>query len=236
MLLAIDTSTEQMGLALINGGGLIVETIWNSPAYHTVELAPAVAGLLKRGSASVGDLEATAVAIGPGSYTALRVGLAFAKGLAMARTIPILGVPTLDVLAAGQPSTNLPLAAILRAGRGRIAVGWYAWSKAPVTGPSIERPEAESGWETRGDLKLLTVDELARSISKPSLVAGELTEQERRRLARRRVNVVLAPLSRCVRRPSVLAEIAWRRLAAGQADDLTGLAPVYLHAGATMPA
>ncbi|HSR20803.1 MAG TPA: tRNA (adenosine(37)-N6)-threonylcarbamoyltransferase complex dimerization subunit type 1 TsaB [Anaerolineales bacterium] len=236
MLLAIDTSTTQMGLALINGGGVIVETIWNSPAYHTVELAPAVAGLLERAHATVTELEAVAVAIGPGSYTALRVGLGFAKGLAMARKIPILGVPTLDILAAGQPSTTLLLVAILRAGRGRLAVGWYRSSKPAANRQSTPIQESESGWVPKGTLRLLTVDELARSITKPSLVAGELTEEERHRLARRRVKVVLAPLSRCVRRPSVLAEIAWRRLGSGQVDDLTRLAPVYLQTAAAVPA
>jgi tRNA threonylcarbamoyladenosine biosynthesis protein TsaB len=61
-------------------------------------------------------------------------------------------------------------------------------------------------------------------------VAGELTTDERQRMARKRVNVVLAPLNRCVRRPSVLAEIAWRRYATGSVDDTARLAPIYLHA------
>jgi tRNA threonylcarbamoyladenosine biosynthesis protein TsaB len=68
------------------------------------------------------------------------------------------------------------------------------------------------------------------------MVAGELTTDERQRLSRKRVNVVLAPLNRCVRRPSLLAEIAWRRFHAGQTDDLTTLAPIYLHSPELAPA
>ena len=75
------------------------------------------------------DIEAVSVAVGPGSFTALRVGLALAKGIALSRNIPLVGVPTLDVLAAGQPTCALPLGAILRAGRGRIALGWYKVSR-----------------------------------------------------------------------------------------------------------
>jgi len=228
-LLAIDTSTTQVGVALIDGGQLVAETIWNSRVHHTMELAPAVADLLERAGANMADIEAVAVAIGPGSFTALRVGLAFAKGLALARMIPILGVPTLDVLAAGQPASDLPLAAVLQAGRGRIAVGWYKAHPGPPGRDSNLSVEAESGWAAQGGPHVMTVEALAKSITKPSMVAGELSTEERQRLARKRVKVVLAPLNRCVRRPSVLAEIAWRRFSAGHVDEAAMLAPIYLH-------
>ncbi|MFH1184974.1 MAG: tRNA (adenosine(37)-N6)-threonylcarbamoyltransferase complex dimerization subunit type 1 TsaB [Chloroflexota bacterium] len=229
MLLAIDSSTAQVGLALTDGGQLAVETIWNSRVHHTVELAPAVAELLQRAGVAMADVEAIGVAIGPGSFTALRVGIAMAKGLALARKIPILGVPTLDVLAAGQPPSDLLLAAVLQAGRGRIAVGWYKMSGSPPRSESVLLGEVEARWVAQGLPHVTTVDALARSIAKPSLVAGELTTDERQRLARKRVNVVLAPLNRCVRRPSVLAEIAWQRYASGRVDDTATLAPIYLH-------
>ena len=230
MLLAIDSSTAQLGVALIDGGQLAVETIWNSQVHHTVELAPAVEELLQRAGVAVTDLEAIGVAIGPGSFTALRVGLAMAKGLALARMIPILGVPTLDVLAAGQPPSDLPLAAILRAGRGRIAVGWYKAFGSSPEGESVATAEAVGAWKAQGSPRVTTVDSLAKSIVKPSIVAGELATDERQRLARKRVNVTVAPPNRCVRRPSVLAEIAWQRYAAGNVDNATTLAPIYLHA------
>ena len=229
MLLAIDTSTAQVGIALIDGGQLAVESIWNSRVHHTVELAPAVAGLLERAGATMEDVQAIAVALGPGSFTALRVGLAMAKGLALARKVPILGVPTLDILAAGQPESDLPLAAVLQAGRNRIAVGWYKAVRSTAPGGSAVPDELEGTWTAQGAPQVSTVDALAKSIAKPSIVAGELTEDERQRLARKRVNVILAPPNRCVRRPSVLAEIAWQRLAAGRVDDLRSLAPIYLH-------
>jgi tRNA threonylcarbamoyladenosine biosynthesis protein TsaB len=61
------------------------------------------------------------------------------------------------------------------------------------------------------------------------LVAGELTPEERQRLMRRKVSVHLAPPSMCVRRPAVLAELAWMRWQSGELDDAASLAPIYLH-------
>ena len=237
MLLSIDTSTAQVGIALLDAGQLVVESLWNSRVHHTVELAPAVAQLLDRAGVQADDISVIAVAIGPGSFTALRVGLAFAKGLALARQLPIIGVPTLDILAEAQPPSELPLAAVLQAGRGRIAVNWYRYS------PATSADEAGSGqaepdgrWLRVGEPQVTTVELLAKSITKTSIVAGELSPEDRQRLARKRARVVLAPLHLCVRRPAILAEIGWRRFASAQVDDVASLAPVYLHAGEPIPA
>ncbi len=222
MLLAVDTSTAQIGLALIDGVQVRGELLWHSPRHHTVELAPALAELLPRTGTSMDEIQALGVAIGPGSFTSLRVGLAFVKGLALARHLPIIGIPTLDVLAAGQVASKLSLAAVLQAGRGRLALGRYKSTK--------------SGWRAQGAPQVVTIDELADSIEKPTLVCGELTEEERQRLARKRVNVTLAAPSACVRRPSILAELAWERWQAGRVDEAASLAPIYLHAADPIPA
>jgi tRNA threonylcarbamoyladenosine biosynthesis protein TsaB len=236
MLLAIDTSTTQVGIALLDAGQLVVESLWNSRVHHTVELAPAVAQLLERAGANAADVDGVAVAIGPGSFTALRVGLAFAKGFALARKVPIIGVPTLDVLAAAQPPSELPLAAVLQAGRGRIALNWYKYQGARGENEADSPGETEGSWLPSGRLQVTTVDLLAKSITKTTIVAGEMNTDERQRLARKRARVVLAPLHLCVRRPSVLAEIGWRRVAASKVDDAASLAPLYLHTGEPIPA
>lgn len=215
MLLAVDTSTSQLGLALYDGIQVSAELTWTSKARHTVELAPALASLLSRTGWSVRDLGALAVAIGPGSFTSLRVGLAFVKGLALARHLPVIGVPTLDGVAASVPVQDLPLAAVLRAGRGRIAVGWYQAS--------------ENAWQAQGPAKTTNADELAESIHHPTLIVGELTAAERQRLERKRKNIRLASPALSVRRPALLAELAWARWKSGQVDDTASLAPIYLH-------
>ena len=118
------------------------------------------------------------MALGPGSFTSLRIGLAVAKGMALALHIPVVGMPSLDILAAAQPVSDLPLAAVLQAGRGRLAVVWYA--------------SMMGNWQAQGEPKVTTAAELSASIHKPTLVVGELTADERQVLARKRVNVHLA--------------------------------------------
>jgi tRNA threonylcarbamoyladenosine biosynthesis protein TsaB len=229
MMLAVDTSTDQMGIALGDGYQIVAESMWRSQQYHTVELAPAIAELLRRAGISMTSIEAVSVAVGPGSYTALRVGLALAKGIALSRNLPLVGIPTLDVLAAGQPVCALRLGAVIRAGRGRIALGWYKSSSSPSRNRLEGEDPAPSDWQAEGPAEVTTVDALAKSIERPTLIAGELTTEERQRLARKKKNVVLAPAHLCLRRPSLLAEIGWARYQSGQVDDRAALTPIYLH-------
>ena len=219
MLIAVDTSTAQMGLAVYDGTQVLAETTWTSLQHHTVELAPALARLLNRSGISMEMVSALGVAIGPGSFTSLRVGLAFVKGLALARHLPLVGIPTLDIIAAAQPPGKHPLVAVIQAGRGRIAFSRYKYTK--------------NGWQTEGPAHSGTADELADEIESPTHVAGELSAEDRQRLARKRVNVLLASPALCVRRPAVLAELAWMRWQAGKNDDPASLAPIYLHSAGT---
>lgn len=222
MLLAIDTSTQWIGLALFDGAQVTGEMIWRTQHHHTVELAPTAQGLMQRCGISAKDLSGLAVALGPGSFTSLRIGLALAKGMALALNLPVVGIPTLDIMAFAQPVLDLPLAAVLQSGRGRVAVGWYA--------------SVMGAWHPQGEARVTTVEALSDSIHKPTLVCGELNAEQRRLLARKRVNVRLASPAACMRRPSYLAEMAWQRLEAGEVDDVIALAPIYLHVAEPIPA
>jgi tRNA threonylcarbamoyladenosine biosynthesis protein TsaB len=215
MLLAVDTSTAQIGIAVYDGVQVPGEYAWRSSQHHTVELAPAVAELLARCGLTMDDIQALGVALGPGSFTSLRVGLSFAKGLALARQLPLVGIPTLDIYAAAQPAARLPLLAAVQAGRGRLAIGWYKSTK--------------KGWQAKGPASVVLVESLIYEIRSPSIVCGEFTAEERQLLARDEVNVKLVPPAQSVRRPAVLAELAWARWQTGEEDDPASLAPVYLH-------
>lgn len=221
MIIAIDTSTRLAGIALFDGAQVLVELVWTSLDYHTVELAPMVERALALNGAKTSDLQAVGVAIGPGSFTGLRIGLALAKGLAFGNRLPLVGVPTLDFLAHAQPVMDIPMAAVLRAGRGRLAVGWF---------------QAKDGrWQSTGKLVVMDAQSLSGLIHKPTLVCGELTEEERRFLARKRKNVLLVSPAQSLRRPSFLAELVWERWRAGMVDDPVALSPIYLHVGEKIP-
>ena len=220
MLLAVDTSTAQVGLAIYDGSQVIGEYAWRSTQRHTVELAPAIFELLKRCGLTMEDVQALGVALGPGSFTSLRVGLSLAKGLAPSRHVPLMGIPTLDILATAQPASRLPLVVAIQAGRSRLAAGWYKYSKG--------------GWQAKGLARVLTLDALADEMKSPAILCGELTSDERRRLTEK-TDIHLASPAQSVRRPAVLAELAWARWQAGQVDDEAKLAPIYLHVTNPIP-
>lgn len=218
MLLAVDTSTAQVGLALYDGTQVLGEMIWTTRQHHTTELAPALAGLMSRSAVSMDRISALAVAIGPGSFTSLRVGLALVKGIALARRLPVVGIPTLDIVAASQAASKYPLAAVLQAGRTRIAFSFYKNQK--------------KDWQAEGGVRSGTVDELISEIDSPTLIAGELSAEEREKLAQNR-NISLASPVASVRRPAVLAGLAWTRHRNNLVDDPAALAPIYLHVAGT---
>ncbi len=220
-LLAIDTATRNSGLAIYDGAQVLYECVWNGGNYHSVDLAPGIQLALQKANIGIQDLKAIAVAIGPGSYTGLRIGLALAKGLALTHKLALIAVPTLDIVAAGQAVQDLPLAAVLQAGRGRLAVGMYVNKKG--------------AWQQKSEPTLLNIEELTDSIKKPTLIAGELDENERRVLGRKHKNALIASAAWSQRRPAVLAEIGWERWQAGKLDDPAGLGPAYLQASDAVP-
>lgn len=221
MILAVDTSTPQIGLALYDGARVLAESLWVSQARHTVELAPAAAEMLARAGLTIADVSALGVALGPGSFTSLRVGLSFVKGLAFSRNLPLIGIPTLDVVAAPVAADQRPLACLLPAGRGRLALGWYH--------------AQENGWQASAELSVSSAGALADSIEREALVAGDLTAAERSILQKNsHIRLVSPALS--TRRPGILAELAFRRLQSGLVDSLHSLAPLYLHIADPIPA
>ena len=221
MLLAVDTSTTQVGLALYDGAQVIGEYAWRSSQRHTVELAPAISDLLTRCGLTMDDVRALGVALGPGSFTSLRVGLALVKGLVLSKHIPLVGIPTMDILAAAQPASKLPLAVAIQAGRSRFALGWYKRS-------SPADKSSKKGWQPEGQARVVTIEELLKEIESPSLLCGEFTAEERQRLTEN-THVNLVSPAQSVRRPAMLAELAWTRWQAGEVDDEASLAPIYLH-------
>jgi len=214
MLVALDTATRTASLALHDGRRVRYEATWEAGRRHTVQLTPRLVSALKGLSIGPKDLTGVAVPLGPGSFTGLRVGLAVAKGLVLARDIPLVGIPTLDVVAAAQGRSRQPLIAVLQAGRGRICASLYRWRR---------------GWQRREGPRLTTWEELATEVTKPTLFCGEMDEQGAEALEKMGDLAVVLPPAHCLRRAGFLAELAWARIRRGQTDDPATLTPIYLH-------
>ncbi|HHS97336.1 MAG TPA: tRNA (adenosine(37)-N6)-threonylcarbamoyltransferase complex dimerization subunit type 1 TsaB [Chloroflexi bacterium] len=214
MLLAIDTATRTASLALHDGGQVRYEATWEAGRRHTVQLAPRLFAALEDLGLGAEDLTAVAVTTGPGSFTGLRVGMALAKGLSMARNLPLVGIPTLDVVAAAQGRDRRPLIAVLQAGRGRICTATYRW---------------RNGWQRRDGPRLTTWEDLARTVARPTLFCGEVDERGRTVLEELGDLAIVLPPAWRLRRAGFLAELAWGRLRRGETDDPATLTPIYLH-------
>lgn len=216
MLLAIDTATHQAGLALCTRDKILTEMIWETGRHHTVDMAPTIEAAFDGTDTSPADLTAVTVTIGPGSFTGLRIGMSLAKGYAIARDLDIVGIPTLDVTMAPHAYGTTPLCATLQAGRGRVSYALYA-------------PDASGEWTRRGDFKLGRVATLGEQLEEPTRIVGELRQTDRDWL-REHVpdRALLSSPVMTVRRPAILAQLAWQRLDAGDVDDLDTLAPIYL--------
>src|SRR5437868_15504362 len=103
LILAFDTATEVATSALVADGEVLGERVSRAST-----LMEDVDALIRRGGMRSDALDALAVGIGPGSFTGVRIGLATARGLALALDVPVAGVSTLDALAAGAPGA-LPI-------------------------------------------------------------------------------------------------------------------------------
>lgn len=211
MLLAIDTSTRNAGVALARQGQVVAARSWRSAVNHTAELMPAVAHLLEASGLSVQDLDGIAVALGPGGFSALRVGMSVAKGLALASGKPMAGIGTLDAEAQPCLQSGLPVCALLDAGRSEVSSAYF--------GPDGQRLRED---------RICPPTELLEEVAGPALFCGEGTaahaEVIRERLGDRALVVGHSPAARLW----ALATLGHERLEAGEPDDVATLQPYYL--------
>lgn len=244
MLLAIDTATNLAGIALLDEQqassplnphaddfalgdfgqrfrpSAVEQNVrasyqWQTGRNHTVELMPNIMRLLGEAGARAEQLEAVAVAIGPGSYTGLRIGLSVAKGFCLAHGAALVAVPTLDISAMGILPRDEVLCAMLQAGRGRLAAGFYRGGSGQ--------------WQGSGDLFFGRAAELAVAcVGQPTYFAGELDDATVTVLRERLADMAaFAPEGEWSRDPRVLARLGWERLRHGLRENLETLSPVY---------
>ena len=215
MLLAIDTATRWTGLALHDGRFVVAESGWRAVNTQTVELSPAVAQMLGRAGCQATDLVAVAVAIGPGSYTGLRIGLGFAKGLAIANQTKLLGISTLDIVAAAQAEAPSALVVVAEAGRRRVCAGRYQW-------------QGGKGWQSDGQPDIMSWPELLAAVDPPVVFAGEISPEAAKLIRGAGKDYRQVSAAHSLRRAGYLAEIGWNHLRRGWTDDPAALAPIYL--------
>ena len=218
-MLAIETATPAQSVALLEDDRLLAEASYDAKGSRGGLLLPTVDHVLRKAGVAAKDLDAVAVSIGPGSFTGLRVGLATAKGLALGTGAAVVGVSTLEALAAGyEPAAEITICTLLDAYRGEVYLAVFKRRAG-----RLERLHADAV------LAPETVKEALADVEQPVHLIGNGAARYRRQL-----EAALGTTIRVTERglgavPSaaVVARLGRNRLAEGIRPD-ADVVPVYL--------
>lgn len=237
LLLALDTSTRQASVALCTEDTLVGEYTWQVGNNHSVELLERIQRLVTECGHTMQSLEAIAVASGPGSFNGLRVALATAKALSFALSIPLVGVGTLDVIAAQQQQWHGPICAVMEAGRGELYAASYQFDEVGKTAQLSYEMRRLSDYLLAAPAQLIEnvlahVSEWAgvpgeRALP-PVVFCGEMSEVSRTALSALLPEGLFLTALQSTRHAVTLATLAFSRFQRGIIDDPLLLEPLYL--------
>ena len=214
-ILAIETATRQLGVAVVEDGRVrsAYELLADYP--HAVELPGAVTRVLKEAGTTLEQLEAIAVDIGPGSFTGLRIGLAFVKALAFPAKKPVVGVVSLDVLAANVPFAPRLVCPVLDARQKNLYAALYRMQDGQVARQS--------------DHMLGPAEEILGMVKEPAIFLGDGITGYRQRILERCPEPQFAEPELWLPRAATLGRLASARVKRGDTDAPERLVPLYLY-------
>ena len=216
MILAINTSTLQFGLALLEEDGTVLaEYFMSERGGHFGNLMPALLFLFSSLKSDIHYVKGIAVAMGPGSFTGLRVGLSTAKGLCHALNVPIIGISSLEALASQLSYSDLPISPILDSKKGEVFTAQFVWNE----GNEIIRDMEDV---------CVKIEDLPSLFDEPTIIIGNDYVNQGALLKNIfDTKVLLAPTHQWNLRPSSVGFLGLKRFHAHDFDDLQGLNPLY---------
>jgi len=216
-ILSIDTSTDCGSIAILEDETLRALLSLNIKKTHSQRLLAGVDFLLSECGLKVNDIDALAVAQGPGSFTGVRIALACAKGLALAHEKPLVGVSTLEALAWQSAEPDILLCPVIDARRGEIFGA--AYRKELSTGRICEVLPGRAE----------PLEKFLENICEPALFSGDgsikFADDIRKKLGG---NARFAPPGRNLPSAVTVALLGRERLLRGESDDAETLVPIYL--------
>lgn len=217
MILAISTSTLQFGLALLEeDGNVLAEYFMSKGKGHFGGLMPALDFLLASSKSDIHDLKGVIVAVGPGSFTGLRVGLSVAKGLSHGLDIPVIGVPGLEALAYQLPYSTLPVIPVLDSRKGEFFAARFMWNDDHTLA------------RNREDI-CLKVEDLSSLCKEPALFVGnDFAGQGSLIKETLGPRATIAPAHLWNPKASAVGLLGLKRFHAHDFDDSQKLSPIYL--------
>ncbi len=219
MMLAFDCATDRLTIALGTGDKIVAEINEDAPRAHLSRLLPGIHGLLRRAGLTRADIDQIAVGTGPGSFTGLRIAVATAQGLAHGLNRPLVGVSTLDAIAAGPAPADegVEIYPVIDAKRQEIFTAGYDRHGRRLTDYRALYPHALAA-------------ELAAG-GKPVLVAGDGLNKYSAVLAGGPGSaVMIAEASLWPPRASVLIRLAEEKIDKGEVGIYVNVTPVYVRA------
>lgn len=212
-ILGIDTSTKYAGVALLEDGNIIAQSIMQFQAGHSEKLLPEIAHILEVMKIPVETIDYYAITVGPGSFTGLRVGLSTLKGLSFVTNKKVIPVSTLEVIAWGFPYCNYQICPMLDARKKEVFAALFKWEEN-----EIRRIKEDS---------VIKVEFLIEWIKEETVFIGSGVELYREKLIEKfDSKAIFLPSLYSVPNPAVVAHIASKRIK--EAMSAKDLKPVYL--------
>jgi tRNA threonylcarbamoyladenosine biosynthesis protein TsaB len=217
-VLGIDTATMVCSIGLADQERIVAERILHTRKTHSERLMPMIQQMLADVQLAPQDLNGIAVSIGPGSFTGLRIGITTAKSLAFALHIPIVGISTLEALAAQFPYSRHLICPIIDAQKGNVYTALF---------------RTDEGYPIRiNEYQVISMDDVIKhshSCGQSVIITGELSEfSEQLQTMADSSTVLPAPALYRMPRGAVIAALGLHRLLAGQGEDASVLAPFYI--------
>jgi tRNA threonylcarbamoyladenosine biosynthesis protein TsaB len=213
-LLTIDTSSTTCSVAITSGGRLVVEYLLNQDRPMSGQLLKSVEMAVADAAMTFADLDGFGVALGPGSFTGLRVGVATVKGLALAANKPVAGFSSLAMLAMNLPWAGYQVCAMLDARKSEVYTAIYRCTDQPVA------LRAES---------VIAPGQFLTTINETTIFVGEGALRYREQITAALGALAIFPPSTChVPRASSGALLAAAAFARGDLPPLPALNPVYI--------
>lgn len=158
-ILALETSAKSVSAAVVEDGAVRASCFSCTGLTHSRTLMPMVEAMLKNAELSLDDMDAVAVAAGPGSFTGLRIGVSAAKGLAWAADKPCIGVSTLEAMAQNLAHTDALLICAMDARRNQVYNALFEAKGGTLTRLTDDRAIAvgELAGELRGETRRMIV-------------------------------------------------------------------------------
>ncbi|MBC8450697.1 tRNA (adenosine(37)-N6)-threonylcarbamoyltransferase complex dimerization subunit type 1 TsaB [bacterium] len=219
-ILTIDTSTPVEVVSVVDGDRLMGVSERRTDRGHAERLMEAVHAVLHEAGVATQDLDGIAVAVGPGRFSGLRVGLATAKGLAVSTGLPIWPVSTTEALAASAPAHEGLILSAIDARKGEVYCALF-----DASGQRCERLSEDAALEPQEAARMALAAADGRTVQPVGSGASEYADELRAILGD---GPSVPECSIDVSDPVVLAALAIRAAGEGEAPELDGLEPVYL--------